>query len=268
MNLRGWRGIQDIRDALHAEGFRVDRVYAELNAAISNNQFSVDEYLNERDNHAYWKLSGIRLNGRMEREPEPPSPIAEHLEPIFMNLSQADWNSLIDVPILERKIDEWHLIPSDCTEYVMRNDEIRNFALKIAERQGFKKTKARFRTISPVIAKEDADTGLIVFFGLEGRPMDGGMGLVRRFDFNLRSYITDGALDDSIEIKFSHFDGMSYYQTLSGLPNSHYNYRTDNPEQMEFWSEVIQIGIVASVRFLNLFHSSVVKFRKEQDASK
>ena len=264
MNLRGWRGIQEIREKLHAEGFQVDRVYAELNAAICEGQFSPAEFLAERDNVAYSHLSGVRVDGKMEWEPEPPRPINEIRKSCFYGMSEGDRNRLLDVPILERKIAEWHLVPSDCDEYVMRNDDIRKFALKIAERHGFKKIKAEFGPISPVIAKEDLETGVKVCFGLCGSPKDGGMGLLRRFDFDFRYFLTDALLEDSIELNIGYFSGMSQYQALSGLPDSNYNFRTDNLEQMEFWSEIIKVGIIASVRFLDLFHASVVKFRKEQ----
>jgi hypothetical protein len=268
MNLRGWRGIQEVREALHAEGIQVDRIYAELIADICRGQFSPAEFLAERDNFAYWNLSGVRVDGKVEWEPEPPRPIEEIRKSYLVGMSQGDRNRLVEVPILERKIAEWHLIPSDCTEYVMRNDDIRKFALKIAERHGFKKIKARFGPISPVIAKEDVETGVKVCFGLCGSPKDGGLGLLRRFDFDFRYFITDALLVDSVELNIGIFSGMAYYQALSGLPDSNYNFRTDNPEQMEFWSEIIKIGIVALVRFLDLFHASIVKFRKEQDASK
>lgn len=101
--------------------------------------------------------------------------------------------------------------------------------------------------------------------GLDTQHADGWIkGLLRRFDFDFRYFHIDARLEDGIELNIGHFSGMSQYQALSGLPDSNYNFRTDNLEQMKFWSEIIKIGIVALVRFLDLFHASVVKFRKEQ----
>ncbi len=264
MNLRGWRGIQEIREKLHSEGFQVDRVYAELNAAICEGQFSPAEFLAEQDNIAYWHLSGVRVDGKMAWEPEPPRPIHTLQAAFFAALSQADRNRLVDVPMLERKIAELQLLPPNCAEYVMSNAEIRAFSLKVAELYGFKKIKARFGTISPVIAKEDAETGIKVFFGLDGDSRAGRFGLIRRFNFHLRLYVTDGPLDSRKEIEPALFGGMGYYRDLNGLLDLSYGYDAQDIEQMKFWSEIIKIGVVALVRFLDLFHASVVKFRKEQ----
>ncbi|MFY7759813.1 hypothetical protein [Aquidulcibacter sp.] len=264
MNLRGWRGIQEIRDALHAEGFQVDRVYAELNAAICEAQFSPAEFLAEQDNVAYSHLSGVRVDGKMEWEPEPPRPILTLRDSFFAALSQADRNRLIEGPILERRIAELQFLPSNCAEYVMSNAEIREFALKVAKSYGFKKIKARFGTIAPVIAKEDAETGVKVFFGLDGDSRAGRFGLVRRLNFDMRLYVTDGPLDSRKEIEPALFGGMGYYRDLNGLLDPSYGYDAQDMEQMKFWSEIIKIGIVALVRFLDLFHASIVKFRKEK----
>jgi hypothetical protein len=256
-----WRGIESVREALFAEGFCIERVSAEISAALCGNVFSPEELLAERYARAYWQKDYRWMEEQKPRLPEPPVPLSAKVSAVMRTMTQEQRNTLIDVPILEQKIREQPLLPDDCDDYVMRNEEIRKFILKVASRYGYKKLKITGPPAQTVIGKKHEETGMIAYFWLDGSPTDGGMGLIRRSYFNLRLFMAEGVLENASEIDGALLGGFSEYTNLRGLPNEHYNYRTDNPDQMNFWSEIIKIGIFALVRFLDLHFESLVKHR-------
>nr|WP_321442158.1 hypothetical protein [uncultured Hyphomonas sp.] len=265
VDLRYWEAAAELRKSLRTEGFELIDVHAELASVLCDGAFTAREYLDESDARAYFRLR-YAVTPDTALLANYPNRLNEILTKRLHSMPPEEEGRQYYGVLEAQKIQELALIPASDSELLVRNSDVRAYLRKVGERNGFRHLSKRVPPMPSILVKEMPNTGITGFFGVDS----GGKGAIVKFGLPLPPLVnfhlcTDAQYLDSMWLKpWDIITAMHVYSLMRGAINPRMGPRDSRTGQRpidtvppEFWSDIIKLGVVAYVRFFDLFLESV-----------
>lgn len=263
IDLRYWDGAADVRRSLRSEGFELIDVHAELASMLCHRAFAPRDYLAESDARALFRLR-YAVTPDKALLPEYPNTLNKILNSRLHSMSSEETHRQYYGVLEAQKVRELKLLSEDDTELLVRKSDMRKFVRKVAERNGFRHVSKRFPPLPSLLVKEMSNAEITGFFNIDS---GGNEAIVTPSGFPLPPMLKFYLSKDpyyhyrmSLE-PWQIITGMSAYGLTAGAIDGNSDPRTgERPIESvpaEFWSDIIKLGVVAYIRFFDLFLQSV-----------
>lgn len=264
IDLSFWKSPSDLRRELHAEGFGIVELQAQLASAICGSVFSASDYLAESDAKALFFTDNTLCPSARDFS-KYPNTYHAMLARRLREMSDWEASDLYFGKLEQQKILETANILPAFTLDDLSKGTIKRFIEKTAGYYGFEKRQNNSPPPSHCFCKE------VSAAEIEGRfTWDSG----GRFDSfrpgqapfipNLRFRITRQAeREPTIAVSLWEIvSGMSAYIVTKGaIPKN--DIQTLSSIPVDHWIQITEIGIVAQIRFFDLFLKSLNNTLKE-----
>lgn len=255
-DLATWRGIESLRAAFRAEGFGVPDRYAELASEICDGAFTPSEFIEECNTSAICEWSASY--GPQPRIVHGPGPHEALFKERQRALNRAQIHRLFFGELEAQKKKELDRITGEDAELVLKKSEIRRFAEKVGKRNGFALMKKGPVELNNIVWKGMERTGVVGYYAVDtgGKSFPSPSGPI---DLGLRFFIgieaprrTDLSFGPDRIIR-----GLLNYDLLAGAADPLAPNLAARIVPPEHSSAMVKLGVIALVRFFDLFLQSL-----------
>lgn len=258
VDLTRWDNPRALREAFRTEGFGVIEVHGSVASELCEGAFSPEQFLHESDRRAvFWMKT--HLTPRDRTLLPYPDELDRRVSEAVQGRSHRQHAARHLAKIEQQKIEEAHQVLPKIELASLAKKDIGMYLDLVCDLNGFQRSRSRFRPYKYLYWKPVEGTNLIGFFGWDrgGRFDSYQRGMPPSIP-SLETYLQAGGMDEhGMGVPLVHL-ASSMGQYLHSAGAIHFTDR-QNFERIpdEFWFPIIQVGIVAQVRFFDLFLNSV-----------